>query len=224
MYQPPHHREDRVEVQHALIRTHPLGVLITIGSSGLVANPFPFVLDEAAGPRGLLRAHIARANPQWRDYDPSVEALAIFQGPQAYITPSWCATKALTGKVVPTWNYVTVHAYGSIAVIEDRARLLSQISALTKSMEQNRASRWSVADAPTSFIEAMIEHIVGIEIPINRIEGKWKLSQNRPQNDREGVIAGLLAADGDEHRSIAKLMLADLNKQPGAHEKRSGKN
>jgi transcriptional regulator len=211
VYQPAHHREERLEVQHALIRAHPLGTLITLGADGLMANPVPFVLDESIGPRGLLRAHIARANPQWRDHDPSVAALVIFQGPQAYVTPSWYKTKEESGKVVPTWNYVTVHAYGRMAVIEDRAWILAQINALTEAMEKDRANPWSVADAPASFIETLLEQIVGLEIPIDRIEGKWKLSQNRPQADRDGVTAGLLASADPDHQALGKLM-ADLRK------------
>ncbi|WP_407338272.1 FMN-binding negative transcriptional regulator [Methylocapsa polymorpha] len=135
----------------------------------------------------------------------------IFQGPQAYVTPSWYKTKEKTGKVVPTWNYVTVHAYGHMAVIEDRAWLLDQITALTNAMEKSRARPWSVADAPASFVEASLEQIVGLEIPIDRIEGKWKLSQNRPQADYDGVVAGLLASAGAEHsdhEAMAKLMSA----------------
>ncbi len=208
MYQPAHHREERLDVQHALIRAHPLGTLITLGAEGLIANPVPFVLDDLIGPRGLLRAHIARANPQWRDHDPSVAALVIFQGPQAYVTPSWYKTKEESGKVVPTWNYATVHAYGRMAVIEDRAWLLAQINALTAAMEKNRANPWSPADAPAPFVEALLGQIVGLEIPIDRIEGKWKLSQNRPQADRDGVTAGLLASTDPADQAVGKLMAA----------------
>jgi transcriptional regulator len=215
MYQPAPHREERLEVQHALIRAHPLGTLITVGAGGLIANPVPFILNATASPMGLLQAHIARANPQWRDHDPSIAALVIFQGPQAYVTPSWYKTKEETGKVVPTWNYVTVHAYGHMTVNEDRAWLLSQITALTNAMEKSRARPWSVTDAPASFVEALLEQIVGIEIPITRIEGKWKLSQNRPQADYDGVVAGLsasAAAERSDHEAMAKLMSAPDSK------------
>lgn len=208
MYQPHHHREARLDLQHALIRAHPLGTLVTIGAEGLVANPVPFLLDDLSGPLGLLRAHVARANPLWRDHDPSVAALVIFHGPQAYVTPSWYATKRESGKVVPTWNYVTVHAYGRMAVVEDRSWLLAQITALTKDMEKNRAEPWFVTDAPEPFIEATLDQIVGLEIPIDRIEGKWKLSQNRPRADRDGVISGLFASPNPEHQAMAKLMAA----------------
>lgn len=210
MYQPAHHREESLGVQHELIHANPLGTLITLSAEGLNANPVPFLLDETVRPCGLLRAHVARANPQWRDYDPSVAALVIFQGPQAYISPSWYKTKTETGKVVPTWNYVTVQAYGRMTIIEDRAWLLRQVTALTDHMERGRAHPWSVADAPAPFIEAMLDQIVGIEIPIERIEGKWKLSQNRPQADRDGVAAGLSASPDGAQRAVAKL-IAELD-------------
>ncbi|WP_026606996.1 FMN-binding negative transcriptional regulator [Methylocapsa acidiphila] len=208
MYQPAHHREERLDVQHGLIRGSPLGTLVTFGADGLAADLIPFILDETAGPRGTLRAHVARANPLWRAHDPAVAALVIFQGPQAYVTPSCYETKRETGKVVPTWNYMTVHAYGHMAVVEDRAWLLTQINALTDGMEQGRAEPWSVADAPPDFIETMLEQIIGLEIPIDRIEGKWKLSQNRSRADRDGVIAGLFASADSAHRSLATLMSA----------------
>ncbi|MGE0211913.1 MAG: FMN-binding negative transcriptional regulator [Parvibaculaceae bacterium] len=206
MYQPQHHREDRLDVQHALIRAHPLGTLVTLGSGGLFATQVPMILDAGEGPHGTLHAHIARANPQWKDFDPSVEALVIFQGPERYITPSWYATKATTGKVVPTWNYATVHAYGLLRIIEDRAWLAAQIQALTQAHESQRPAPWSVTDAPEPFIEAQLRGIVGFEIPISRIEGKWKVSQNRPEADRQGVIAGLSASDDTEALEMADLV------------------
>ena len=205
MYQPPHHREDRLEVQHALIRAHPLGTLVTLGSGGLVANSLPFVLDAALGPLGTLKVHLARANAQWRDFDPALEALVIFQGAERYITPSWYATKRETGKVVPTWNFVVVQARGPMRIIEDRAWLAEQIAALTGEHEAGRTEPWSVADAPAPFVEAQLKGIVGIEIPISRIEGKWKVSQNRPEADRRGVVEGL-RLEGD----AASAAMADL--------------
>lgn len=208
MYQPAHHNESRLEVQHALIEAHRLGLLVTMGRSGILANPVPFTLDRAAEPKGVLRAHIARANPLWTNYDPAVEALTIFQGPQAYISPSWYPTKQETGEVVPTWNYVIVHAYGKIAVIEDRDWLYRQIVDLTQRMEDGRKAPWSVTDAPAAFVEAQIRNVVGIEIPIARIEGKWKLSQNRRPADRSGVIDGLSASGDETHRAMAALMSA----------------
>jgi transcriptional regulator len=206
MYQPPHHREDRLEIQHALIRAHPLGALVTFGVGGLSANLVPFVLESAATPLGTLKCHVARANPQWRDFDPNVEALVIFQGAESYITPSWYAAKREHGKVVPTWNYIIVQARGTMRIVEDRDWLAEQIAALTHRNESGRKEPWAVGDAPEAFVAAQIKGIVGIEIPIARIEGKWKVSQNRPAADREGVIAGLRASDEPDAEAMAELV------------------
>jgi transcriptional regulator len=190
MYQPPAFREDRIEIQHALIRKHPLGLLITAGPAGLLANPFPFLIDAGGTEKGTLRLHMARANPQWRELESIEECLVVFQGPQDYVTPSWYATKRETGKVVPTWNYATVHAWGRPRVMNDDAWLRRQIEDLTASRENLRAEPWAVGDAPEDFVAMQMRAIVGVEIPISRIEGKWKMSQNRPEADRAGVIAG----------------------------------
>jgi transcriptional regulator len=206
MYQLPHHREDRLEVQHALIRAHPLGALVTYGVGGLSANLMPFILDAAASERGTLKGHLARANRQWVDFDPAVEALVIFQGVESYITPSWYAAKREHGKVVPTWNYATVQAQGPMRVIEDREWLVAQIAALTAANEGKRSAPWSVSDAPETFIASQIKGIVGIEIPISRIEGKWKVSQNRPEADRLGVIEGLRATGDASADAMAELV------------------
>ncbi|ACA20852.1 FMN-binding negative transcriptional regulator [Methylobacterium sp. 4-46] len=197
MYQPPHFREDRLGVQHDLIRAHPLGLLVTAGPGGLMANPIPFLIDGQASERGTLRAHLARANPQWRDLGAVAECLVVFQGPQDYVTPSWYETKRETGKVVPTWNYATVHAWGAPRVIEEAGWLRRQIEDLTRLREAGRPAPWAVGDAPEPFIAAQIRGIVGIEIPITRIEGKWKMSQNRPEADRAGVLAGYRAMGGE---------------------------
>lgn len=206
MYQPSHHREDRLEIQHALIRAHPLGTLVTMTKAGLVANALPFILDSSQGPNGTLQAHLARANSQWRDCDPGVDALVIFQGPESYITPSWYATKQETGKVVPTWNYAIVQASGPMRTIEDRDWLAVQTAALTATQEGARAEPWAVSDAPPAFVEAQIKGIVGIEIPISRIEGKWKVSQNRPEADRRGVVEGLRTAGDPASEAMANLV------------------
>jgi transcriptional regulator len=207
MYQPPHHREVRLEVQHALIRAHPFGTLVTLGSEGLTANAIPFVLEERE-PFGVLKGHLARANPQWRDFRPNVEALVIFQGVESYITPSWYATKRETGKVVPTWNYAIVQARGPMRAVEDRDWLADQITALTTLAERNRDAPWAVSDAPAAFVEAQIKGIVGIEIPITRIDGKWKVSQNRPEADRIGVAEGLRLAGDETSSAMADLVEA----------------
>lgn len=206
MYQPPHFREDRLEVQHALIRAHPLGLLVTNGKTGLLANPIPFVLDEAASPLGTLRAHLSRANPQWRDFDPEQEALVVFQGTETYITPSWYATKRETGKVVPTWNYAIVQAYGRMQVKDDPEWLLRQITAMTSAQEASRQEPWAVSDAPAEFLTAQMKGIVGVEIEISRIDGKWKVSQNRPVADRKGVAEGLRKAMTADALHMAELV------------------
>src|SRR5215470_2098279 len=203
MYQPSAFREDRIEVQHALIRAHPLGLLITSGPAGLLANLFPFLVDADGSEKGTLRLHIARANPQWKELEAIEECLVVFQGPQDYVTPSWYATKRETGKVVPTWNYVTVHAWGRPRVMNDDSWLRRQIEDLTNSRETQRTEPWLVSDAPDDFVAMQMRAIVGIEIPVSRIEGKWKMSQNRPEADRAGVIAGFREA-GDE--AIAALV------------------
>jgi len=198
MYQPPHFREDGREAQHGLIRAHPLGLLVSAGSGGLMANSVPFVLDADASEKGTLRCHVARANPQWRELQSVEECLVIFQGPEDYITPSWYATKRETGKVVPTWNYVMVHAWGRPVVTSDPEWLQRQVAALTDQQEAARSEPWKVDDAPEPYVQSQIRGIVGIEIAITRIEGKWKVSQNRPEVDRAGVREGLLAQGGSE--------------------------
>jgi transcriptional regulator len=197
MYRPSHFREDRLEVLHALIRTHPFAQLVTVGGQGLIANPLPLLIDPEASPNGTLRGHLARANDQVTDLWEGGQALVIFQGPQAYVSPSWYSSKAEHGKVVPTWNYVAVHAWGVARVIDDAAWLRRLIEDLTVAQEQHRPNPWAVGDAPEDFIDTMVKAIVGIEIPIDRIEGKWKVSQNRSEPDRRGVAEGL-RADGEE--------------------------
>jgi transcriptional regulator len=205
VYLPPHFREDRLDVQHQLMRTHPLGLLISAGASGLLANPIPFLIVPDASARGTLQCHMSRANTQWQDLRTVDECLVVFQGPQAYVTPSWYATKRETGKVVPTWNYVTVHAWGRPRVIDDESWLRRQIEALTRSREDARAEPWHVGDAPADYISAQIKGIIGVEIPIARSEGKWKMSQNRPVADRERVIAGY-RDEGPASAAIAEIM------------------
>ena len=197
MYQPPHFRETRLEIQHALIQTHSLGLLITAGPEGLQANFIPFLIDAQKSEHGTLRAHLARANPQLRELAAVAECLVVFQGPQHYISPSLYPTKRETGKVVPTWNYITVHAWGRPQVIDDAAWLRNQIEYLTRHNEESRAAPWKVSDAPEPFVAAQVKGIVGLEIPIARIEGKWKVSQNRPAVDQAGVVAGLRGGGSD---------------------------
>ncbi len=206
MYEPPLHREDDLSAQHDLIRRHPLGLLVSHGPQGLLANAVPFLVDAAASKLGTLSAHVARANGQWRDLPAAGEALVVFQGPDHYVSPSWYATKRETGKVVPTWNYVMVQARGIARVIEDEAWLRRQIAALTASEESARPAPWAVTDAPEDFIATMVRQIVGIEIEIADIRGKWKASQNRNAADRAGVVDGLSADGGDAAAAMAAIV------------------
>jgi transcriptional regulator len=202
MYLPASFREDDPEVLHDLIRQRPLGTLISHGADGLTATPLPFRLAAEEGPHGVLRAHLARANPHWRALAAAAECLVIFQGDDGYITPNWYPSKAATGKAVPTWNYVAVHAWGRPQVIDDIDWLRAQLDQLTHGHEQRRAAPWSIDDAPADYIAAQIKAVVGLEIRIDRIEGKWKMSQNKDAADRAGVRDGLAAAD-DPHRHPA---------------------
>ena len=195
MYVPPLFKEDRIDVLHDAIRRTGLATLVTQSQDGLIASHVPMLLDADPAPYGTLVGHLARPNPQARGA--IGEALAIFQGPEAYITPSWYATKRATGKVVPTWNYVAIHAYGTVEFFDDRDRLREVVTRLTERQETPRADPWAVTDAPADFTQGMLNGIVGFVLPIARLEGKWKMSQNRPAEDRAGVIAGL-EAEGQE--------------------------
>ena len=206
MYEPPLHREEDLARQHALIRARPLGLLISHGPQGLLANAIPFLVDPAASRLGTLSAHMARANPQWRDLEESPDALVVFQGAEHYVSPSWYATKQDTHKVVPTWNYVMVQARGPAKVIADDGWLSRQIAALTTSQEASREKPWAVADAPADFIALQRKAIIGIEIEVADIRGKWKTSQNRSAADRAGVVAGLEALGDDKARAMAAIV------------------
>ena len=190
MYLPNVFREDNLETLHALIRAHPLATLITAGSGGLLANLLPFTLVDE-GERGILRAHSARANDQVNALSSGAETLIVFQGPESYITPSWYVSKQEHGRVVPTWNYAVVQARGTPRTIDDPEWIRAQITELTATQEQKRSEAWSVSDAPGPFIAGQIKAIIGIEIPISTIEGKWKVSQNRSAADQQGVEKGL---------------------------------
>ena len=179
-----------------MIRNYPLAALVTYTPTGLVANHIPFEIDPDPAPFGTLRGHLARANPQWRSLS-DTPALAIFQGPSAYVSPAWYATKRETGKVVPTWNYAVVHAHGPVRVVDDRDWLRSFVTRLTERHESARPDPWELTDAPADYIESQLAAIVGIEMSIARLEGKWKASQNRPEADRAGVVEGLVREGGD---------------------------
>lgn len=212
MYRPDHFEEIRPEVLRDLIRRHPLATLVVLGANGLEANHIPLYLSSATeGALGVLRGHVARANPVWRDImlpNTNTEVLAIFHGPQSYISPSWYVTKAETGKVVPTWNYAVVHAYGPLQVKDDPEWVREQIVALTRQQESGFAAPWSVADAPQEFTERLIQQVVGIEIPISRWVGKWKVSQNQPIRNRDSVIAQLEQQGRPGSDEMAELIRA----------------
>jgi transcriptional regulator len=195
MYSPEQFAEHRLPALHQAIAACGLANLVTTGADGIIASPVPLILDPDAGTHGTLFGHLARANPQWRTSDTGIEALAIFMGPDAYISPSYYQTKRETGKVVPTWNYVTIHAYGTIEFSEDTDELLEAVTRLTVRHESKRAAPWAVSDAPPAFTQAQLKGIVAFRLPITRLQGKWKMSQNRSAADREGVASGL-RADG----------------------------
>jgi transcriptional regulator len=205
LYEPPLHRNENLPELHALIRERVFGLLISNGAEGLVANSVPFVLNAAASKLGTLKVHLARANPQWRDLQASPDTLVVFQGHDHYITPSWYETKRETGKVVPTWNYTMVQAKGRAKVMDD-AWLERQIHELTQAMEERHEKSWAVGDAPPDFIAMQRRAIVGVEIEILDIRGKWKTSQNRNVADREGVAAGLEAIGGDNSQAMAEIV------------------
>lgn len=198
MYRPDAFREDRPEVLQALMRARPLGLLITHGAVGVTVNPVPFAFYPEEGELGTLRAHLARANPQWRDLVQGAEATVVFQGSDAYVTPSWYATKAETGRVVPTWNYALVEARGPARAIHDAGWLRRQIDDLTAEQEGGRPAPWAVSDAPAAFVDSQLRGIVGVEITLTGLTGKWKASQNRTEADRQGVVQGLTAEGHDE--------------------------
>ena len=198
MYQPEDFRVDDVPQMQALMRARPFAALISSGSAGLYATHMPTVLKDE-GPFGLVECHVARANPHWKQFAEGGEVLMIFQGSQRYVTPNWYPSKARNGKVVPTWNYAVVHAYGRPEVMNDKVWLRRHVGELTAQQEAHESTPWSLADAPETYIGAMLRGIVGIRLPVTRLEGKWKMSQNREPEDRAGVVQGFAArAEGDD--------------------------
>ena len=205
MYLPGHFAETRVEVLHALMRAQPFATLVTQGADGLAADHLPLHLDAGLASHGALHGHVARANPLWRHAD-GAEVLTIFQGPQAYVTPSWYPTKRADGKAVPTWNYVVVHARGRLRAIDDPAWLRAQLETLVDRHEAPLPEPWRIADAPPDYIEKMLKAIVGIEIVISEVTGKWKTSQNQPEINRAGVVAGLREQGTEDALQMAELV------------------
>ena len=204
MYLPQQFAEANLDVLHDLIRAHPLGTLVMLADAELCANHIPFLLHHDGG--GRLHGHMSRANPLWRYFGGALEALVIFHGPQAYVSPSWYPSRAVDGRVVPTWNYAVVHAYGTPRAIHDPGWLLAHVTQLTGAHEAGQAQPWRVGTAPKDYVEQMISGIVGVEIPISRLEGKWKVSQNRKRSDQLGVCAGLQAQGTDGARAMADLV------------------
>jgi len=205
MYQPRHFAPPGADAMHGLMRSHPLATLVVHAGGGLLANHIPLLWQPAGGPSGLLRGHVARANPLWRELgQDGLPALAVFQGPQAYVSPSWYPSKQQGGKVVPTWNYAVVHAHGRLRAVDDAAWLRGLVGALTAEHESGRQQPWSVEDAPPDYLDAMVAAIVGIEMTVERLEGKWKASQNQPQANRLGVQQGL--GEDPATRPMAELV------------------
>ena len=205
MYLPAHFAESRADVMHALIHARPFATLVTQGAAGPDANHLPLHLDANSSPQGTLSGHVARANPLWREAD-GTGVLAIFHGPQAYVTPSWYPSKREHGKAVPTWNYVVVHARGRLRVVDDAIWLRRQLELLVDSHESGFADPWRIADAPRDYIDKMLAAIVGIEIEITDLTGKWKLSQNQAEANRAGVVAGLRGQESAEGIAVADLI------------------
>lgn len=212
MYQPSQFVEERPEVLHALIHDHPLAALITMHGEEIEANHIPFMLTPptAGAPHGVLRGHVARNNIAWQSAGSGKDALLIFQGPQAYISPRWYEEKKHSGKVVPTYNYAVVHAYGPLRVIDDRQEFLALLSDLSDHFETRMDQPWKVSDAPPEYIDMIMDMIVGIEIPIRRIHGKWKTSQNKTSQDRINMVNGLREQGAGNDLAMADVMEQQL--------------
>lgn len=206
MYNPAAFHESRPNILAATIAAHPLATLVTSGADGLQASHIPLLYAPIESTPGVLRGHMARANPHWRDAVPPCEALAIFRGPQHYISPNWYPSKQQDGKVVPTWNYIVVHAHGTLTIHDDPQWLLANVTALTDQHEAASPIPWRVTDAPPDYIQNLLKAIVGVELTITRWEGKRKLSQNRSSADREGVAAGLAALATPEAGKLASFV------------------
>ena len=207
MYIPNANAETRLPILRQMMAAHPLAAVVTLGASGLIASHIPLVYEDDGSPLGLLRGHISRANIQWKDLSPAVDTLAIFAGPQHYISAGWYPGKHESGKEVPTWNYVVVHAYGPLRVVEDSAWLMAHLNSLTDTHEASSPIPWNVADAPADFTATLLNGIVGFELPIRRLEGKWKVSQNRNDRDRAAVATGLQILDTPESLTMQSLVV-----------------
>jgi len=198
--------ETRLEALHGLMQDYPMASLVVLTPGGLEANNVPFEIDRASGPYGTLRCHVGKANPFWRNYSPGVEALVIFQGPNAYISPRWYVNGRKSGKVLPGWNYAVVHAYGTLRVVEDEVWLLKHLDELAKRNEVGRQNPWRLQEAPAEFVRQAASAIIGLEITVTRLIGKWHVSQHRTAADRESVSAALLQENRDSAAALAELI------------------
>ena len=215
MYLPKLFEEKRLDVLHSFVREHPFGALVVMSSNGLDANHLPFEIDTESGPFGTLHCHVSRANPVWRDFSPDIEALAIFEGPNTYISPTWYPSKQETGKDVPTWNYMVVHARGPMRVIDDVHQVRAHLEKLVAKNEKGRPHPWKITDAPEDYVNKQLSLIVGIEIALTSIFGKWKLGQNRQLRDRHGMLQGLLEANTPETLAVAAEVRKTLEGNSG---------
>ena len=206
MYLPSAFRQDDLAELHAQLQANPFALLTSAGAAGVQASHLPLLLKPGEGEFGTLYGHFARANPHWRDLQGGAEALAVFSGPDAYISPGWYPAKAEHGKVVPTWNYIAVHARGPVELIEEPERLLQIVSRLSDQHENGRERPWAVSDAPRDYLDSMLRAIVGFALPIRRLEGKWKLGQNRSAADQAGVRDGLASSPSPRDRELAARM------------------
>ena len=206
MYCPAAFRQDDLPTLHAQIQSSGLAIVTSSGAQGLQASHLPLLLAPEEGELGTLYGHFARANPHWRDLASGAEALVVFSGADAYVHPGWYPAKAEHGKVVPTWNYIAVHAWGQAEVFDEPERLLQLVSRLSDRHEQGRAQPWAVEDAPRDYIDAMLRAIVGFALPIRRLEGKWKIGQNRSEADQAGVRAGLATSASPRDHELAAQM------------------
>lgn len=206
MYIPKAHEEKNTSILHALVKSHPLGTWVTHNEEGLIVNHIPFIIDGTLGENGTLLGHVARANPVWKEFSSTENSVVIFQGAETYITPSWYPSKHEHGRALPTWNYAVVHVHGLPRIIEDKEWLLNHLNALTDEHESEQTLPWKVEDAPEDFTKHMLKSIVGIEIPIAKLEGKWKVNQNKQEPDKLGVIAGLLSRKDSQSKEMASYV------------------
>ena len=209
-YLPKHFEETNSARVQALVRSQPLATWVLPHAGQLLVNHVPFMLDAGRGEQGTLVGHVARANPVWQALAEGIEGVLVFHGPQAYISPNWYPSKHASGKAVPTWNYAVVHAHGVAHAIDDKARVLAIVTRLTEIHEASQALPWKVSDAPADYLDSMLGMIVGIEIPVRRWVGKWKVSQNRPAPDRLGVAAGLMARATPQAEAMAALVQPEV--------------